>query len=181
RRRSVRLVSAGEARRPPADRDRARHRLPVAMSRISIRLRSVAAATLGILLAVVIVGAGVDVLVSRHLHRSFDRTLHARAVEVAQLAASAPAVLTTPGALDSPLGGTQLSVEVVDRRGRIVARSLSLGGRVLPARRLLQEAIANGRSGSSRGLRRGSSARAIRAAGSRSPRRATRWERSRRR
>jgi len=32
-------------------------------------------------------------------------------VEVAQLAASAPAVLTTPGALDSPLGGTQLSVE----------------------------------------------------------------------
>src|SRR5213079_1293622 len=126
--------------------DRARHRLPVAMSRISIRLRSVAAATLGILLAVVIVGAGVDVLVSRHLHRSFDRTLHERAVEVAQLAASAPAVLTTPGALDSPLGGTQLSVEVVDRRGRIVARSLSLGGGVLPAKRLLEQAIAHGRS-----------------------------------
>ena len=102
------------------------------MSRISLRLRSVAAATLGILLAVVVVGAGVDVLVSRHLHRSFDRTLHERAVEVAQLAASAPALLTTPGALDSPLGGTQLSVEVVDRRGRIVARSLSLGGGVQP-------------------------------------------------
>jgi len=93
------------------------------MSRVSLRLRSVAAATLGILLAVVVVGAGVDVLVSRHLHRSFDHTLHERAVEVAQLAASAPAVLTAPGALDSPLGGTQLSVEVVDRRGRIVARS----------------------------------------------------------
>jgi two-component system OmpR family sensor kinase len=115
------------------------------MSRMSIRLRSVAAAMLGILLAVVIVGAGVEVLVSRHLHRSFDHTLHARAVEVAQLAASAPAVLTTPGALDSPLGGTQLSVEVVDRRGRIVARSLSLGGGVLPAEVLLAQAIAHGR------------------------------------
>ena len=113
------------------------------MSRVSLRLRSVAAAMLGILLAVVVVGAGVDLLVARHLHRSFDRTLHARAVEVAQLAAAAPAVLTTPGALDSPLGGTQLSVEVVDRRGRIVARSLSLGGGVLPAKRLLSETIAH--------------------------------------
>jgi signal transduction histidine kinase len=117
------------------------------MRRLSLRLRSVAAATVAILLAVVVVGAGVDVLVARHLHGSFDRTLHARAVEVAQLAASAPAVLTTPGALDSPLGGTQLSVEVVDRRGRIVARSLSLGGGILPAKRLLQPAIARGHSG----------------------------------
>jgi signal transduction histidine kinase len=125
------------------------------MSRLSLRLRSVAAATLGILLAVVVVGAGVDVLVSRHLHRSFDHTLHARAVEVAQLAASAPAVLTTPGALDSPLGGTQLSVEVVDRRGRIVARSLSLGGGVLSAEGLLEQAIAHGRS-SYAGLEAGS-------------------------
>ena len=78
------------------------------------------------------VGVGVDVLVARHLHRSLDRTLRQRAVEVAQLSASAPALLTTPGALDSPVGGTQLIVEVVDRRGRIVARSLALGGRVLP-------------------------------------------------
>ena len=117
------------------------------MRRLSLRLRSVAAATVAILLAVVVVGAGVDVLVARHLHGSFDRTLHARAVEVAQLAASAPAVLTTPGALDSPLGGTQLSVEVVDRRGRIVARSLSLGGGILPAKRLLAPAIARGHSG----------------------------------
>lgn len=116
------------------------------MSRLSIRLRSVAAATLGILVAVVVVGAGVDVLVSRHLHRSFDHTLHARAVDVARLAASAPAVLTAPGALDSRLGGAQLSVEVVDRHGRIVARSLSLGGEVLPARKLLRRAISHGRS-----------------------------------
>jgi signal transduction histidine kinase len=117
------------------------------MSRLSLRLRSVAAATLAILLAVVVVGAGIDTLLSRHLHRSLDHTLRERAAEVSQLAAAAPAVLTTPGALDSPLGGTQLSVEVVDRHGRIVARSLGLGGRVLPAGPLLTAAIAHGRSG----------------------------------
>jgi two-component system OmpR family sensor kinase len=117
------------------------------MTGLSLRLRSVAAATLGILLAVVVVGVGVDLLVSRHLHRSLDHTLRQRAVETAQLAASAPAVLTTPGALDSPLGGTQLSVEVVDRHGRIVARSLALGGRVLPLERSLHDAISRGRSG----------------------------------
>ena len=117
------------------------------MNRLSLRLRSVAAAALAILLAVVVVGVGVEVLVSRHLHHSLDRTLRQRAVEVAQLAASAPKVLTTPGALDSPFGGTQLSIEVVDRHGRIVARSLALGGRVLPAQELLQSAIDRGHPG----------------------------------
>jgi two-component system, OmpR family, sensor kinase len=117
------------------------------MSRLSLRLRSVAAASAAILLAVAVAGVGVDLLVSRHLHHSLDATLRRRAVAVAQLAASAPAVLTTPGALDSPVGGTQLSVEVVDRRGRLVARSLSLGGRVLPVERLLDRAIRRGRSG----------------------------------
>jgi two-component system, OmpR family, sensor kinase len=111
----------------------------------SIRLRSVVAATAAILLALVVVGVGVELLVSRHLHRSLDRTLRQHAVGIAQLSASAPALLTTPGALDSPVGGTQLSVEVVDGRGRIVARSLALGGRVLPARRSLTEAIDRGR------------------------------------
>jgi two-component system OmpR family sensor kinase len=114
---------------------------------LSLRARSVAAAAIAILLAVALVGVGVDVLISRHLHRSLDHTLRQRAVETAQLAASAPAVLTTPGALDAPLGGTQLSVEVVDRHDRIVARSLALGGRVLPAGGLLTRAIAHGRSG----------------------------------
>jgi signal transduction histidine kinase len=116
------------------------------MSRLSLRWRSVAAAASAIVLAVVVVGVGVDILVSRHLHGSLDRTLRARAVEVAQLAASAPKVLTTPGALDAPLGSTQLSIEVVDSRGRLVARSLALGGRVLPAQPLLRRAI-NGRPG----------------------------------
>ena len=113
----------------------------------SLQSRAVAAAALAILLALVVVGLGVDLLVSRHLHDTLDRTLRQRAVEVSQLSASAPALLTTPGALDSPIGGAQLIVEVVDRRGRIVARSLSLGGRVLPTARLVRSAIDRGRTG----------------------------------
>jgi two-component system OmpR family sensor kinase len=113
----------------------------------SLQLRSVVAAALGILIALVVVGAAISVLVSRHLNRSLDHTLRQRAVEIAQLNASAPALLTTPGALDSPLGGTQLIVEVVDRRGSIVARSLSLGGRVLRANAHVNSAIGSGRSG----------------------------------
>jgi len=81
---------------------------------------------------VVVLGSAVNVLVARHLHRTQDHTLRSRAVEVAQLAASAPALLTTPGSLDSPVGAAQAMVEVVDRNGRIVARSLSLRGRALP-------------------------------------------------
>jgi hypothetical protein len=44
--------------------------------------RSVLAAVGGIVLAVVVVGAGVDVLASRDLHRSLDRSLRQRAKEV---------------------------------------------------------------------------------------------------
>ena len=64
-------------------------------------------------------------------------TIASRCVGVA----SAPALLTRPGALDTTLGGTELSVEVLDRRNRLVARSLSLGGRVLPAAKLAARAI----------------------------------------
>ena len=111
------------------------------MSRFSIRARSVIAAAVGILVALVVVGALVSVLVSRHLHRSLDHTLRLRAVEIAQLNASAPALLTTPGALDSSVGSTQLLVEVVNRKGAIVARSLSLGGRVMRTGPLVEAAI----------------------------------------
>jgi signal transduction histidine kinase len=38
-----------------------------------------------------------------------------------------------------------LSVEVVDRRGRIVARSLALGGRVLPVGKEIRSVVASGR------------------------------------
>ena len=117
------------------------------MSRLSLRMRSVAAAAAAILLAVALAGVGIDLLLSRHLHRSLDDVLRRRAVEVSQLAASAPAVLTTPGSLDSPVGGTDLSVEVLDRHGRLVARSLSLGGRILPVDPLVDRAIAANRSG----------------------------------
>jgi two-component system OmpR family sensor kinase len=115
---------------------------------MSVRARSIVAAALATMIAVVVLGSVVDVVVARHLHGSLDRTLRSRAVAVAQLSASAPALLTTPGALDSPVGATQAMVEVVDRRGRIVARSLSLGGRVLPSS-LARQTIA-GASGSYR-------------------------------
>ena len=41
-------------------------------------------------------------------------------------------LLTAPGALEAPVAGRQLSVEVLDRHGRFVARSLALGARLLP-------------------------------------------------
>ena len=111
---------------------------------MSIRLRSILAAAVSTMLAVVVLGSAVDVLVARHLHHGLDKTLRTRAVEVAQLAASAPALVTQPGALDAPVGSTQAMVEVVDHRDRIVSRSLSLGGRVLP-RSIAERAISSGR------------------------------------
>ncbi len=110
----------------------------------SLAVRSISAAAVAVLVALAIVGVGVDVLVDRHLHRSLDASLRERAVEVAQLSASAPALLTTPGALDSSLGGVQLQVEVLDRNGRIVSRSLALGGRVLPVHDAARAVIASG-------------------------------------
>lgn len=114
------------------------------MTRLSIRSRVVIAAALSILLAVVSLGIAVDFVVESHLRHSLDSSLRRRAVAVAQLSASAPALLTVPGALESPLGGTEASVEVVDGRGRLVARSLGLGGRVLPAAALAKRVIATG-------------------------------------
>jgi two-component system OmpR family sensor kinase len=107
---------------------------------MNLRLRTILAAAAATMLAVVVLGSAVDVLVARHLRHELDRSLRTRAIGVAQLAVSAPALITTPGALDAPAGGTQALVEVVDRKGRIVARSLSLGGRVLPGS-LAQDAI----------------------------------------
>ena len=114
------------------------------MTELSIRSRAVIAAALSILLAVVSFGVAVDFVVERHLRHSLDSSLRRRAVAVAQLSASAPALLTAPGALESPLGGTDASVEVLDRRGRLVARSLGLGGRVLPAAALAKRVITTG-------------------------------------
>jgi signal transduction histidine kinase len=113
---------------------------------MSLRARTILAAATATLVAVIVLGLAVDILVARDLRNGLDHNLRTRAAETAQLAASAPALLTTPGALDSPVGATQAMVEVVDKQGRIVARSLSLGGRVLP-RELAASAIADGRGG----------------------------------
>ncbi len=51
---------------------------------------------------------------------------------MAQLAVSAPAVLNDPGALESPVSGRQIAVEVLNARGRLLARSESLGAELLP-------------------------------------------------
>jgi signal transduction histidine kinase len=110
----------------------------------SLLSRSVLAAVGGILLAIIVAGAGVDLLASRDLHHALDNSLRQRAVEISQLSASAPSLLTRPGALDTTLGGAQLRIEVLDRHNRLVARSLALGGRVLPAHRLAAQAIASG-------------------------------------
>jgi two-component system OmpR family sensor kinase len=111
----------------------------------TLRGRAALAAAVAIIAAVVILGTAIEVLAARQLHSALDRTLRARAAEIARLSATAPALLVTPaGVLETPLGGQQLSVEIVDKRGRIVARSLGLGGRVLPAAGLIAAATSHG-------------------------------------
>jgi len=98
----------------------------------SLNARLTLAAIAAVLLAVVILGVGARLIVSNKLNSSLDDSLHNRAAQVAHLAVSAPAVLDSPGALESPVSGRQLSVEVLDRNGAIVARSLALGAKLLP-------------------------------------------------
>ena len=113
--------------------------------KMTLRARVVLAACASILVAVALLAVGVSVLVEGQLRSSLDRSLHDRAAEVARLSVSAPALLTAPGALDASIGGQQLSIEVLDRRGRVLARSLALGGSFLPAR-LVGRVIAGGRA-----------------------------------
>ena len=86
------------------------------------------AAAVAIVVAVVLLALAVPALLSRQLEGSLDESLRARAADVARLAASSPDLVTERGALE----GGGLLVQVVDRRGRIVARSGTLGIRVLP-------------------------------------------------
>jgi HAMP domain-containing protein len=97
-----------------------------------LRARVAAAAAVAIAVAVALLGIAIVAVLGRELHGTLDRDLHSRAVEVARLAASTPALLVAPGALEGRLGGSALLVQVVDREGRIVARSGGLGGQVLP-------------------------------------------------
>ena len=102
------------------------------MSRFSLRARLALGAVAAIAVAVAVLGVAVTARLDRQLDDALDDALQARAVEVARLAATTPAVLSEPGSLEGRLGGSPLFVQVVDRRGRIVARSSGLGSRVLP-------------------------------------------------
>jgi two-component system, OmpR family, sensor kinase len=113
----------------------------------SLRVRVALAAAGAIVVAVAVLGAGVQLLLSNHLHGTLDSTLHERAAEIAQISATAPALLTSPGVLDVSAGPRLVDVEVVDRQGRIVARSLGLHGQTIRAARLVAAAVHRGRSG----------------------------------
>jgi two-component system, OmpR family, sensor kinase len=113
----------------------------------SLRARLIAASTGSILIAVALLGTAAVVMVSRQLHGSLDAALRQRAQEVALLSVSAPALLTAPGSLESPVSGRQIVVEVLDARGRIIARSQALGAHLLPNGRLARAAIHAGRTG----------------------------------
>src|ERR1700744_4871677 len=113
----------------------------------TIRARLVAAAGGSIVVAVALFGVATVLLVRAELRSSLDHALRQRAQDVAQLAVSAPAVLSDPGALEGPGSGRQLAVEVVDARGRILARSLTLGSLLLPVDRLATQARVRGATG----------------------------------
>src|SRR2546421_4917028 len=113
----------------------------------TLRARLVLAAGGSILAAVAVFVVVTVLIVGHQLRSSLDTALRQRAEEVSQLAVSAPAVLTQPGALESPVSGRQIAVEVLDSHGRILARSLTLGARLLPADRLEVAARVAGRTG----------------------------------
>jgi two-component system OmpR family sensor kinase len=113
-----------------------------------LRVRIAVAAAAAILAAVVLFAVVTVLIVDHELRGSLDTALRQRAVQVAQLAISAPAVLNDPGALEGPASGRQIDVEVLDRRGRLVARSLTLGAQLLPQDALERAARLHGRAGS---------------------------------
>jgi two-component system sensor histidine kinase MprB len=119
----------------------------MSLIRRSLRARLVAAAGGSIIAAVALFAVAAVLLVRHELLSSLDAALRQRALQVGELAVSAPAVLTAPGALESPVSGRQIAVEVLDGRGRILARSLALGAALLPEDRLAHAAIAAGREG----------------------------------
>ena len=112
-----------------------------------LQARVAAAAVAAILLAVVGLGVAVLARLDNQLDDALDRSLRARATEVARLAASTPDLLLEPGTLEGRLGGSALLVEVVDGSGRIVARSSGLGSRVLPQAPTVRAALEDRRAG----------------------------------
>jgi signal transduction histidine kinase len=115
--------------------------------RAGLTLRVALAAAAAIVVAVVVLGVAVLTQLGDQLEGSLDTSLRERAVDVARLAASTPDLLTEPGTLEGRLGGSELLVQVVDRRGRIVARSSGLGSRVLPQTPEVTAALRDRRAG----------------------------------
>jgi signal transduction histidine kinase len=113
----------------------------------TLRARLALAAAGAILTAVALFAVATVLLVRHELSSSLDDALRQRAQQVAQLAISAPGVLSSPGALETPVSGRQIAVEVLDARGRIIARSLALGAKLLPQDRLARAARVAGRTG----------------------------------
>jgi signal transduction histidine kinase len=113
----------------------------------TLRIRLVLAAAGSIVAALAVFGVATVLLVGHELRSSLDSALRSRAQDVAELAVSAPAVLNAPGALESPVSGRQIVVEVIDSRGRLLARSLTLGAELLPEDRLAVAARVDGRTG----------------------------------
>lgn len=112
----------------------------------SLRVRVALAAGAAIAVATFLLGGAVIALTERQDATSRDDALRAGATQVAQLSASAPALLTAPGALEGRVGSRRLLIQVVDSRGRIVARSGSLGGGVLGTPAEVANVIASGRA-----------------------------------
>jgi two-component system, OmpR family, sensor kinase len=112
-----------------------------------LQLRVAVAAAVAIVVAVAALGVSVLTRLDAQLNDSLDRSLRARATEVARLAASTPKLLLRPGTLEGRLGGSPLLVQVIDPRGRIVARSSALGSRVLPAAPPVRAALDDRRPG----------------------------------
>jgi signal transduction histidine kinase len=115
--------------------------------RRSLRARLVLAAGGAIIAAVALFGVAAVLLVRSQLLGSLDSALRQRAFDVAELAVSAPAVLSSPGALESPVSGRQIVVQVLDARGAILVRSLALGADLLPEGRAARQAIRAGQTG----------------------------------
>jgi signal transduction histidine kinase len=113
----------------------------------TLRGRLVLASLGAIVAAVCIFAVAAVLLVRRDLRGSLDTALRQRAQAVAQLAVSAPAVLGEPGALEGPVSGRQIAVEVVDAHGRILARSLTLGAELLPLGGVAHAALVSGSAG----------------------------------
>ena len=111
-----------------------------------LQARVAAAAVVAIVVAVTALGAAVLARLDDQLDDGLDRALRQRATEVARLAASTPDLLLEPGTLEGRLGGSALLVQVIDGRGRIVARSSGLGSRVLPDATAVRTALEDRRA-----------------------------------